>query len=155
MTSREQPRQDLSPQTPLGQRLTEIRERIKASGVPLLSWEDVDKELEDRRDSEGPIEEMVERIVEGFDPLRVVLFGSHARGEAKWDSDVDLLIVFDHVEREDKRELAVDIRRAISGVPIPVDVIVTDVDEIDRRGHIVGTVLRPALREGKVVYERP
>lgn len=123
--------------------------------MPLLSWEDVDKELEDRRGSEGLIEEMVERIVEGFDPLRVVLFGSHARGEAKWDSDVDLLIVFDHVEREDKRELAVDIRRAISGVPIPVDVIVTDVDEIDRRGHIVGTVLRPALREGKVVYERP
>lgn len=48
-----------------------------------------------------------------------------------------------------------DIRRAIVGVPIPADVIVTDVDEIDRRGHIVGTVLRPALREGKVVYERP
>lgn len=57
MTSREQPRQPRSPQPPLGQRLAEIRERIKASGTPLLSWEDVDRELGDRRDSEGPIEE--------------------------------------------------------------------------------------------------
>lgn len=99
--------------------------------------------------------ETLAQIVERFDPLKVILFGSLARGEAGYDSDVDLLVVFEHVERENKRELTVDIRRAIAGVPIPVDIIVTDVDEIDRRGHIVGTVLRPALREGKVVYERP
>ncbi len=99
--------------------------------------------------------EAVERVVEDFDPLKVILFGSLARGEAGYDSDVDLLVVFEHVEWENKRDLTVDIRRAIARVPIPVDVIVTDVDEIDRRGHIVGTVLRPALREGKIVYERP
>ncbi len=95
---------------------------------------------------------VVERVVERFDPLKVILFGSLARGEANYDSDVDLLVVFEHVELENKRELAVDISRAIVGVP--VDVIVTDVDEIERQGHIVGTVLRPALREGRVVYER-
>lgn len=99
--------------------------------------------------------EAVERIVAGFDPLRVILFGSLARGKAGYDSDVDLLVVFEHVEWENKHELAVEIRRAIAEVPIPVDVIVTDADEIERRGHIVGTVLRPALREGRVVYERP
>jgi predicted nucleotidyltransferase len=155
MTSREQPRQDRSPQTPLGQRLAEIRGRIKASGTPLLSWEDVDRELIDRRDSEGPIEEMVERIVERFDPLRVVLFGSHARGEATRDSDVDLLVVFPHVERENKRNLTVEIRRALADAPIPKDVVVTDLDEISRRGKLVGTALRAALQEGKVLYDRP
>ena len=97
---------------------------------------------------------VVERVVERFDPLRVILFGSLARGEMKYDSDIDLLVVFEEVELENKRKLAVDIRRAIAGVPVPVDVVVTDVDEIDRQGHIVGTVLRPALREGTVVYER-
>ncbi len=95
---------------------------------------------------------VVERVVERCDPLKVILFGSLARGEANYDSDVDLLVVFEHVELENKRDLAVDISRAIVGVP--VDVIVTDVDEIERQGHIVGTVLRPALREGRVVYER-
>ncbi len=98
---------------------------------------------------------VVERVVERFDPLKVILFGSLARGEANYDSDIDLLVVFEHVEWEDKRELAVDIRRALAGIPVPLDIIVTDVDEIDRQGHIVGTVLRPALREGRVAYERP
>ncbi len=96
----------------------------------------------------------MERVVERFDPLKVILFGSLARGEVNYDSDIDLLVVFEHVEWEDKRELAVDIRRALAGIPVPLDIIVTDVDEIDRQGHIVGTVLRPALREGRVAYER-
>ena len=98
---------------------------------------------------------VVERVAGRFDPLKVVLFGSLARGAPNYDSDVDLLVVFDHAELGDKRDLTVSIRRALAGIPVPVDVVVTDVDEIDRRGHIVGTVLRPALREGKVVYERP
>lgn len=95
----------------------------------------------------------MERVVARFDPLKVVLFGSLARGEANYDSDIDLLVVFERVELENKRELAVDIHRSITGVP--VDIVVTDVDEIRRRGHLVGPILRPALEEGKVVYERP
>jgi len=39
------------------------------------------------------ISEMTERIVQCFHPLRVILFGSHARGDARPDSDVDLLVV--------------------------------------------------------------
>lgn len=97
---------------------------------------------------------VVERVVERFDPLKVVLFGSLARGETDYDSDVDLLVVFENVEWEDKRKVAVEIDRSLSGIPVPVDIIVTDVDEIARRGHIVGTILRPALREGLVVHER-
>ncbi len=98
---------------------------------------------------------IVERVVDRFDPLKVVLFGSLARGEPNYDSDVDLLVVFDHVELENKRELTVEIRRALARFPVPKDIIVTDVDEIRRRGHLVGTILRPALMEGRVVYERP
>lgn len=98
--------------------------------------------------------EVVERIVERFDPLRVILFGSLARGEMGYDSDIDLLVVFEHVEWENKRKLTVEVLRALSDLPVPKDVVVTDVDEIARRGDLVGTVLRPALREGKVLYER-
>ncbi len=97
---------------------------------------------------------VVERVVERFDPLKVIVFGSLARGEVNYDSDVDLLVVFDSVAWEDKRKVSVEIYRALSGIPVPVDIIVTDADEIDRRGHIVGTILRPALREGVVAHER-
>ena len=95
---------------------------------------------------------MTERIVRDFAPLRVILFGSHARVEATGDSDVDLLVVMPAVE--DKRETAIRIRRALAGFPLSKDIIVTTPDEIARRGHLVGTVLRPALSEGTVLYER-
>ena len=97
---------------------------------------------------------VVDWVVERFDPLKVVLFGSLARGEPNYDSDVDLLVIFDRVELENKRELTVEIRRALARFPVPKDIVVTDVEEIRRRGHLVGTILRPALEEGKVVYER-
>ena len=94
---------------------------------------------------------MVQRIVEHFRPLRIVLFGSRARGEAgKW-SDVDLLVVLP--EGTDKRKAAVMIRRVLGDLPVCKDIIVTTPDEIVRRGHVPGSVLRAALREGKVVYE--
>ena len=97
--------------------------------------------------------EMVERIVRRVDPLRIILFGSWARGDARPDSDVDLLVILPRVEN--KRRIAVEILRALNGVPVSKDVIVTTPEEIAARGDIVGLVLRPALREGKVIYERP
>lgn len=105
--------------------------------------------------AESALAEMVGRIVAGFDPVRVVLFGSLARGEGTYDSDVDLLVVFPKVERQDKRRLTVEIRRALADVPFPKDIVVADPEEISRRGDVPGTVLHDALREGRTVYERP
>jgi predicted nucleotidyltransferase len=95
---------------------------------------------------------LADEIVRQFHPLRVILFGSHARGDAGPDSDIDLLVVLS--EAPDKRRAAVEMRRALAGFPVPKDIIVTTPAEIAARGHLVGTVLRPALREGKVLYER-
>ncbi len=97
---------------------------------------------------------VVDRVVERFDPLQMILFGSLARGEVNYDSDIDLLVVFDRVELENKRKLTVEVRRTLAHFPVPKDIVVTDVDEIRRRGHLVGPILRPALEEGRVVYER-
>ena len=103
--------------------------------------------------SEAIISTMVDRIVGRFQPSRVVLFGSQARGTAKEWSDVDLLVVMDNVPN--KRRVAVEIRRSLGDLPISKDIVIATPDEITRRGHVVGTVLRAALREGMIVYERP
>lgn len=99
------------------------------------------------------LDTMIDRIVVRFHPQRVVLFGSHARGTATAQSDIDLLVVLDQVA--DKRQAAVEIRRALSDLPMSKDIIVTTPEEIARRGNLTGSILRPALREGKVIYEQP
>jgi uncharacterized protein len=96
---------------------------------------------------------MTRRIVDGFDPVRIILFGSTARGDARPDSDVDLLVVL--AEVEDKRQAIVDILGSMADLPVATDVLVTTPEEIKHRGHVAGPLLRPALREGKVLYERP
>ena len=95
---------------------------------------------------------MAARIVRDYDPVKIILFGSHARGEAGPESDIDLLVVLPEVAN--KRQAAVAIRRVLRDLPVPKDIVVTTPEEIARRGDLVGTVLRPALREGKVLYER-
>lgn len=103
--------------------------------------------------SDDLVQIMVRRIVERFRPVRVILFGSQARGEAGPWSDVDLLVILEKVAN--KRQAMVEILRALGDLPVCKDVLVTTPEEISRRGHVVGDVLRSALREGKVVYERP
>lgn len=98
------------------------------------------------------IQTMVDRIVREFQPLRIVLFGSHARGTAVPESDIDLLVVLPTVA--DKRQTTVQIRRVLGDLPVSKDIVVTTPDEIRRRGQLVGSVLRPALREGRVLYAR-
>jgi len=96
--------------------------------------------------------EAIERLVAGFDPLRIIVFGSYARGDAQPESDLDLLVVVAHLG--DKRETAVGMIKALRGLRAAIDVVPTDPDEIARRGETPGDVLRSALREGKAVYER-
>jgi predicted nucleotidyltransferase len=98
------------------------------------------------------IKVMTDRIVRECHPLKIILFGSHARGEAGPESNVDLLVVLPEVPNT--RQAAVAIRRLLVDLPVPKDIIVTTLAEIARRGDVVGTMLRPALREGRVLYER-
>ena len=102
--------------------------------------------------SETFISTMVDRIVGAFQPLRIILFGSHARGTATEWSDVDLLVILPNVS--DKRDTAIEIRRVLGDLPVCKDIVIATPEEVARRGHLVGTVLRSALREGKVLYER-
>jgi len=98
------------------------------------------------------IKEMVRRIVEHFQPEQIILFGSHARGTAGPDSDVDLLIVLRDAAH--KRKKTVEIYRLLAGIGLSKDVYVATPEEIERDRNIVGTIIRPAMREGRVLYER-
>ena len=98
------------------------------------------------------IQRIVRRIVREFHPERVILFGSHARGEAGPDSDVDLLVVMPLEGLKHKKQ--VEIRVALHDIRIPKDIIVTTPEDFAWRKDVVGTIEYPAVREGKVLYAR-
>ena len=94
---------------------------------------------------------MTDRIVREFDPLQIILFGSQARGDADRGSDIDLLVVF--AELTDKRKTAIDIGRALSDVPVAKDILVSTPEELERSRTRIGSVLRYAQQEGKILWK--
>lgn len=105
-----------------------------------------------KRELQKTIKRMVKRIVERFNPDQVILFGSHARGTAGPDSDVDLLVVMSFAGS--RREKAVEIGVALHGIGVPKDIVVTTPEDFEWRKEIPGTIERPAALEGKVLYAR-
>ena len=95
---------------------------------------------------------MVNRIVMRFQPVRIVLFGSQARGDATESSDIDLLVVMNDVK--DTRQAAIAIRRLLKYMHVSKDIIVSTPDEIERLRGVVGTIAYITVREGKIVYEQ-
>jgi predicted nucleotidyltransferase len=99
----------------------------------------------------------VEAIVREVNPERIYLFGSHGRGNARADSDIDLLIVEsgpfgpDHSRWQEIKR----IRRALSPFRIPKDILVYTVDEMTKWQYTINHIIARALRERKLLYERP
>ena len=98
------------------------------------------------------LDEIVRRIVDVAQPERIILFGFAARGEMGRDSGVDLLVVKDGAHR---RRLAARIYDGLYGVGVAVDVVVVTPADVERYGNSHPLVIKPALREGTVVYEAP
>ncbi len=96
---------------------------------------------------------IVGRIVRAVDPVRIILFGSRARGETHPDADYELLVVLDAVE--ERRASRIAVRRSFADVPVPADIVVASVDEIEGRvpGHPSGAAYW-ALQEGRQIYDR-
>jgi HEPN domain-containing protein/predicted nucleotidyltransferase len=100
---------------------------------------------------EAPIAEMARRIVERVDPLQVILFGSRARGDSRRGSDVDLLVIVP--DDQDRDKVWRKVNNALRGVGVANDVLVAMPGVISRYGDLVGMVYRPALRQGRVLYD--
>jgi predicted nucleotidyltransferase len=98
------------------------------------------------------LDEMVHRIAERFEPDKIILFGSVARGDGDPGSDIDLLVLFSEVA--DPNQRSSEIYGSLRGIPCPKDIVVSTTSRFERYRDVVNTVYWPAAREGKVLYER-
>ena len=93
---------------------------------------------------------IVQRVVDAFHPLRIVLFGSAARGETGKDSDIDLLVIMP--EGTPRLDTAEKLYMTMFGVPVAVDFLVATPSDLERNRENIGLIYRTILREGKELY---
>lgn len=96
------------------------------------------------------LEEIVRRIVAASQPERIILFGSAVRGEMGPHSDVDLLVI---KQCDNNWDVMGDIYEELYGVAAAVDVVVVTPGDVERYRDTHAFVIKPALREGRVVYD--
>ena len=95
------------------------------------------------------LDDIIRRIVEVAQPERIVLFGSASRGVMTRNSDVDLLII----KEGGDANLRVRIYEKLYGVRVAVDAILVTPSDVERYKDSHALVIKPALQEGRVVYE--
>jgi predicted nucleotidyltransferase len=93
------------------------------------------------------IDEAARRIAAAAPGARVILFGSHARGDAGPDSDVDLLVVEPRVDE------IVRLQRVLAPLRLPADVIVVSEEHVEEWGDVESSMVHDALREGRVLAQ--
>lgn len=97
-----------------------------------------------------PLDRLVQAIVDRVAPLRIILFGSTARGDAGADSDIDLLIVV--ADGTHRRQTAQRLYREINGIGAPFDLVVATRSDLEQHADNKGLIYRSVLREGREVY---
>ncbi|MGQ9592588.1 MAG: nucleotidyltransferase domain-containing protein [Planctomycetota bacterium] len=100
---------------------------------------------------ERVLEEIVRRLIEAYQPERIYLFGSKARGESTPDSDYDLLVVVPDDASEERRDSDLAYR-ALRGTGVGADVLVWTRSRFERRKHVVCSLPATVLRDGRLLH---
>jgi predicted nucleotidyltransferase len=100
--------------------------------------------------SQSDIRSLADNIVREFQPEKIILFGSHARGDAKPDSDVDLLVIMPRNGKEHHQQAAEIHLKCHPG--FPMDVLVRTREEFEERLGMRDWFMRDIARESKVLH---
>ena len=96
--------------------------------------------------------EIISKVVSVAAPLKIILFGSQVTGQARDDSDIDILVIKDHVAS--KHRESVELWKALKSIPYPKDIIVATIEEYEFYRHQAGSIFRSANEEGIEIYVR-
>ena len=96
------------------------------------------------------IESLVQSIIKTVHPLKIILFGSYARGKTSPDSDIDVLVVMP--EGVHCRRTAQLLYRQVRGLGVPFDILVATPSNLEKHKDNIGLIYRTIIREGKEIY---
>ncbi len=95
------------------------------------------------------LSKIIEAVLKVLNPDKIILFGSQARGDANSASDYDILVIKEGIENGSKIEG--EIYKNLD-VEASVDILVATPEIIEKYKNCIGCILKPALKEGKVIY---
>jgi uncharacterized protein len=98
------------------------------------------------------INDIVNKIAQGFNPDRIILFGSYAAGNPTSESDIDLLIIKDTDLPRHKRSF--EIHKSLRGSMVPMDILVYTQKEFEQEKLNNYSFLSSAIKTSKILYER-
>jgi predicted nucleotidyltransferase len=98
------------------------------------------------------MEQIVTFITSKISPVRIVLFGSYARGENRKNSDIDILILVKNLKNE--REITGLLYKELlnSDISIPIDFLAIDYDKYNELKNKIGYIYKTIEREGQILY---
>lgn len=102
--------------------------------------------------TKNKISEIVKKIASGYNPEKIILFGSYASGTAAENSDIDLFVIKDSELPRPQR--AVQLRKMLLGSQVPMDIIVYTPNEVNNEKDEKYSFVYEVLNSGKTVYER-
>lgn len=91
---------------------------------------------------------LINRITNLFHPQKIILFGSYANGTFNNESDLDLLII-----KDNNLPARYMVRKALADLNISLDIILKTSEEFEKYKDVIGTIIYPANKFGKVIYE--
>ena len=100
----------------------------------------------------GLIREVVHRLANYYHPLRIYLFGSEVRGEARPDSDLDFLVVLPD-DAPPRKWVGGGIYKHLLDIPIPIDVVTVRASVFEKERTWLMAISAISVREGKMVYQ--
>ena len=109
--------------------------------------------MNDKRQVRELVDQIVQKIVEGYAPQKIILFGSYGCGEANEDSDLDFLVIMDTTLPLSERYAK--LRQTLGPLGIPVDIFVLTPEEFEETRDIVGGLAYAPAKYGQVIYEKP
>jgi len=120
----------------------------------MLTAEKVRAALENLSPTQEKVDLAVKMAVEIAQPSRVILFGSWARGEAKWDSDIDLAVLMPDSAEPELGNVHRKLRRKLDEVPMTIDLVVTTEGCAEQFRGSINSIYHRILQDGQVAYER-